>query len=271
MIIFKKTIFCLSIALCTFAHADISTTGENSVNLNQYKSQPVYIEFESSQKLTTTIKHQFETLGFKVVDDKNSAGVVLRFMCVYAFKKPHAKEQHVDFGKVVDQTEGDLIADADKRSTRGIGVELAPLVQGLQGNLSTGMVFGAGIVDSVMRMAGARSWFNKLVSGDERGVCLGSAETCKDWKKYDQQMRLGVFVEPAAGKQVLVKAGARTLDEQLQPEPLFQHGMQELTKRLFPESGAGMDPAAAPGETPARPAFTSLPNESMSPAVEEIS
>ena len=86
-----------------------------------------------------------------------------------------------------------------------------------------------------------------MIAGDERGFCLGSEETCKDWKKYLQEGRFAAFVEPKAGQKHIIRAAAATKGEQLLPDPLFREGMGELTKRLF-GSQAQSEPAAPPKE-----------------------
>lgn len=229
--------------------ADIKTSGTGSLDLDAYRGRSLYVEFQSSPKLTTEMRQRFEALGYSIAATAGEADVSIKVVAAFSFERPRAKAQQIDFGKVVEQANSDAVNQKAAEATRAPGVELAPLVQGLRGNLSASMVLGVGLVDSILSMSGARGWFNKLVSGDERGVCLGTDEMCKDWKKYVQQMRLTALVAAKAGDKSIVRAEATAKDEELLPDPLFRDGMGELTGRLFPpaanESQKAVQAAAA--------------------------
>jgi len=77
-------------------------------------------------------------------------------------------------------------ADKAEEATRTTSTDLGLMAQGLTGSLSSGMLLAAGLLDSVMALTGAKGGFNKLIAGGERGWCLGTAEMCTNWKKYDQ-------------------------------------------------------------------------------------
>ena len=128
----------------------------------------------------------------------------------------------------------DNLADKAEEATRTTSTDLGLMAQGLTGSLSSGMLLGAGLLDSVMALTGAKGGFNKLIAGDERGWCLGTAEMCKNWKKYDQHVIVVVKMRPVVGKPAILRSDAATKDEGLLPEPLFQAAMAALTSRLFP-------------------------------------
>ena len=225
--------------------ADIKTSGSGSLDLDAYRGRSLYVEFQSSPKLTTEMRQRFEALGYSMAASVGDADVSIKVVASFSFKRPHAKSQQIDFGKVVEQVNPDVVNQKAAEATRAPGVELAPLVQGLRGNLSANMVLGVGLVDSILSMSGARGWFNKLVSGDERGVCLGTDEMCKDWKKYVQQMRLTALVAPKAGNKSVIRAEATAKDEELLPDPLFRDGMGELMTRLFPAAATSQNASQA--------------------------
>lgn len=225
--------------------ADIKTSGAGSLDLDAYRGRSLYVEFQSSPKLTTEMRQRFEALGYNMAESAGDADVSIKVVASFSFERPRAKSQQIDFGKVVEQANTDVVNQKAAEATRAPGVELAPLVQGLRGNLSANMVLGVGLADSILSMSGARGWFNKLVSGDERGVCLGTNEMCKDWKKYVQQMRLTALVAPKAGDKSVIRAEATAKDEELLPDPLFRDGMGELTTRLFPAAATSQNASQA--------------------------
>jgi hypothetical protein len=95
------------------------------------------------------------------------------------------------------------------------------------------MLFGVGLLDGLGALTGAKGAFNKFIAGDERGWCLGTAEMCKNWKKYDQHVIVAVKIRPTVGTPETVQSDAATKDEQLLPDPLFQAAMAAMTTRLF--------------------------------------
>lgn len=193
----------------------------------------LYIEFTSSPRLSAHLRDEFQRMGYRLATSKDEADLAVRMVAGFVFQKPRAKQMQIDFGKILEESKIDVVANKAEESTRTVGTELGPLVQGIQGNLGAGMVMGAGIVDSILSLSGVRGWFNKLVSGDERGLCLGTAEMCKDWKKYDQEMRIATFIERKSGGRFVIRSTAKAKDEKLVPEALFKAGMQDMTVRLF--------------------------------------
>jgi hypothetical protein len=217
-------------------HGDITVFASGTIDLEPYRGHTVYIEFMSSPKLGTALRDRFSALGFTPISSASTADVSIKMLGDFRFQKPHANRQDVDLGKVVEQTpqgQTDLLNYRASVATRTPGMELGPL---LNNNLSSGMVLGTGIVDSILRLSGVHDWFNKLVAGDERGFCLGTHEMCKDWKKYTQEMRLAAVVTFKNGEKHNILAMAAAKDEQLLPGPLFHASMGELTQRIFPSA-----------------------------------
>lgn len=234
----KKTLVVVMACNAFVAYAGagaIETTGSGSLNLDAYRGQSIKVEFDSSPKLTVELQKRFEELGFKTAAAEPD--VTIKVGAVFSFQKPRTREQQLNFGRVVEESDIDAAVQKEaSNATRAPGVELGPLVQGLRGNLSADMILGVGLVDSILRMSGARGWFNKLVAGDERGICLGTEEMCKDWKKYTQRMRLGTLIVSKDGQRQVIRSEASTKSEELLPEQLFREGMGDLTNRLFPVS-----------------------------------
>ena len=251
----KKFLFLFYILLCASVAAraaEISASGANLFNLDVYKSRPVYIEFSSSPKMTEKLNQNFSDLGFKLVSNSDDADLKIKIVVGFFFQKSHGNKVQIDFGKVVEQAEDDILTKKAEESVKySTGAERAPLYQWLRGNMSANMVLGAGIVETIFNLTGIRAKFNKMIAGDERGFCLGTAEMCKNWNQYVQQMRMAAIIEPKGGKQIIVRAQAATRDDDLLPEPLFHEAMAELTARLLPEqtSSDGSPSQAAPAST----------------------
>jgi hypothetical protein len=127
----------------------------------------------------------------------------------------------------------DSLADKAEKATRTTSTDVGLIAQGLTGSLTTGMLLGVGLLDSLGALTGAKGAFNKAITGDERGWCLGTAEMCKNWKKYDQHVIVAVKIRPVVGKPTILRSDAATKDEQLLPDPLFQAAMAAMTTRLF--------------------------------------
>lgn len=93
--------------------------------------------------------------------------VFIKVVVLFLFECFCVKLQQIDFGKVVEQVNIDVVSWKVVEVMCVFGVELVLLVQGLCGNLSVNMVLGVGLVDLILSMSGVCGWFNKLVLGDE--------------------------------------------------------------------------------------------------------
>jgi hypothetical protein len=147
-----------------------------------------------------------------VVPTAQEADVSIEFTAGFTFQLPRAREVAVDLGRMAEESAtknaGNLVDKAEK-ATRTTSTDLGLMAQGLTGSLSTGMLLGAGLLDSVMALTGAKGGFNKLIAGDERGWCLGTAEMCKNWKKYDQHVIVVVKLRPVVGKPAMAALTTR--------------------------------------------------------------
>ena len=197
----------------------------------------VFVQFTSTERLTAQLHEGFAARGFEVVPTAQEADISVEFTAGFTFQLPRAREVTVDLGRMAEERAaknvGNLAGKAEK-ATRTTSTDPGLMAQGLTGSLSSGILLGAGLLDSVMALTGGKGGFNKLVAGDERGWCLGTAEMCKNGKKYDQHVIVVVKMRPVVGKPAIQRSDAATKDEDLLPEPLFQAVMAALTTRLFP-------------------------------------
>ena len=196
----------------------------------------VFVEFTSSERLTAQLREGFAARGFEVVPTAQEADVAVEFTAGFKFQLPRAREVVVDVGRMAEESAAktnDSLADKAEKATRTTSTDVGLIAQGLTGSLTPTMLLGVGLLDSLGALTGAKGAFNKLIAGDERGWCLGTAEMCKNWKKYDQRVIVAVKIRPTVGTPEILRSDAATKDEQLLPDPLFQAAMSALTPRLF--------------------------------------
>jgi len=214
----------------------LATSGTSGTDGSQAPKKKVFVEFTSSERLTAQLREGFAARGFEVVPTAREADVAVEFTAGFKFQLPRAREVVVDVGRMAEDSAAkttDSLADKAEKATRTTSTDVGLIAQGLTGSLTPTMLLGVGLLDSLGALTGAKGAFNKLISGDERGWCLGTAEMCKNWKKYDQHVIVAVKIRPTVGTPETVQSDAATKDEQLLPDPLFQAAMAAMTTRLF--------------------------------------
>jgi hypothetical protein len=221
---------------------NVISTGESTLlatggtDGSKAPKKKVFVEFTSSERLTAQLREGFAVRGFEVVPTAQEADVAVEFTAGFKFQLPGAREVVVDVGRMAEESAAkttDSLADKAEKATRTTSTDVGLIAQGLTGSLTTGMLLGVGLLDSLGALTGAKGAFNKAITGDERGWCLGTAEMCKNWKKYDQHVIVAVKIRPVVGKPTIFRSDAATKDEQLLPDPLFQAAMAAMTTRLF--------------------------------------
>jgi hypothetical protein len=219
----------------------LATGGTSGTDGSQAPKKKVFVEFTSSERLTAQLREGFAARGFEVVPTAQEADVAVEFTAGFKFQLPRAREVVVDVGRMAEDSAAkttDSLANVAEKATRTTSTDVGLIAQGLTGSLTPTMLLGVGLLDSLGALTGAKGAFNKLISGDERGWCLGTAEMCKNWKKYDQHVIVAVKIRPTVGTPETVQSDAATKDEQLLPDPLFQAAMAAMTTRLFAASKA---------------------------------
>ena len=219
----------------------LATGGTGGTDGSKAPKKKVFVEFTSSERLTAQLREGFAARGFEVVPTAQEADVAVEFTAGFKFQLPRAREVVVDVGRMAEDSAAkttDSLADKAEKATRTTSTDVGLIAQGLTGSLTPTMLLGVGLLDSLGALTGAKGAFNKLISGDERGWCLGTAEMCKNWKKYDQHVIVAVKIRPTVGTPETVQSDAATKDEQLLPDPLFQAAMAAMTTRLFAASKA---------------------------------
>lgn len=214
----------------------LATGGTDGADGSKAQKKKVFVEFTSSERLTAQLREGFAARGFEVVPTAQEADVAVEFTAGFKFQLPGAREVVVDVGRMAEESAAkttDSLADKAEKATRTTSTDVGLIAQGLTGSLTTGMLLGVGLLDSLGALTGAKGAFNKAITGDERGWCLGTAEMCKNWKKYDQHVIVAVKIRPVVGKPTIFRSDAATKDEQLLPDPLFQAAMAAMTTRLF--------------------------------------
>ena len=226
---------------------NVISTGESTLlatggtDGSKAPKKKVFVEFTSSERLTAQLREGFSDRGFEVVPTAQEADVAVEFTAGFKFQLPRAREVVVDVGRMAEESAAkttESLADKAEKATRTTSTDVGLIAQGLTGSLTPTMLLGVGLLDSLGALTGAKGAFNKLISGDKRGWCLGTAEMCKNWKKYDQHVIVAVKIRPTVGTPETVQSDAATKDEQLLPDPLFQAAMAAMTTRLFAASKA---------------------------------
>jgi hypothetical protein len=214
----------------------LATGGTDGADGSKAQKKKVFVEFTYSERLTAQLREGFAARGFEVVPTAQEADVAVEFTAGFKFQLPRAREVVVDVGRMAEESAAktnDSLADKAEKATRTTSTDVGLIAQGLTGSLTPTMLLGVGLLDTLGALTGAKGAFNKLIAGDERGWCLGTAEMCKNWKKYDQHVIVAVKIRPAVGTPEILRSDAATKDEQLLPDPLFQAAMSALTPRLF--------------------------------------
>jgi len=214
----------------------LATGGTDGADGSKAQKKKVFVEFTSSERLTAQLREGFAARGFEVVPTAQESDVAVEFTAGFKFQLPRAREVVVDVGRMAEESAAktnDSRADKAEKATRTTSTDVGLIAQGLTGSLTPTMLLGVGLLDTLGALTGAKGAFNKLIAGDERGWCLGTAEMCKNWKKYDQHVIVAVKIRPAVGTPEILRSDAATKDEQLLPDPLFQAAMSALTPRLF--------------------------------------
>ena len=212
------------------------TGGTDGADGSKAPKKKVFVEFTSSERLTAQLREGFADRGFEVVPTAQEADVAVEFTAGFKFQLPRAREVVVDVGRMAEDSAAkstESLADKAEKATRTTSTDVGLIAQGLTGSLTPTMLLGVGLLDSLGALTGAKGAFNKFIAGDERGWCLGTAEMCKNWKKYDQHVIVAVKIRPTVGTPETVQSDAATKDEQLLPDPLFQAAMAAMTTRLF--------------------------------------
>lgn len=212
--------------------AEVTVGGSESFDLVSKKAEPIYLTFEYSPTVTAQLKKELIDAGYNIVDDEDQAAFTVRMMGAYVFQRTRAKEMFADMGKVLES--GDKALPTESDVSREPGIRLQPEAIG---PMPFKVWLAQGILRDVLLAAGVNSWFNKLLVGDERGLCVGTQEMCKDWKKFAQETRLQTIISPKTGGEKIVRSFARAKDEQLLPAELFQASLKEMASRL-----SGVDP-----------------------------
>ena len=219
----------------------LAAGGTDGADGSKAPKKKVFVEFTSSERLTAQLREGFTDRGFEVVPTVQDADIAVEFTAGFKFQLPGAREVVVDVGRMAEESAAkttDSLADKAEKATRTTSTDVGLIAQGLTGSLTPTMLLGVGLLDSLGALTGAKGAFNKAITGDERGWCLGTAEMCRNWKKYDQHVIVAVKIRPVAGKPAILRSDAGTKDEELLPDPLFQAAMAAMTTRLFAASKA---------------------------------
>lgn len=160
------------------------------------KTAGVYFELVDSPAFSDKFRQSLTASGYKVVGKTEAKYPIV---VTGSFASTGKTETQANLGKLLEQSHTNANNEAQKGSINAVAI----------GNLGfdslmVNKMMNAGFVDkfagagfmlnSLADATGFRNWFNEKMSGDKRGVCLG---TCTTWHWSNQRVTLRIK-EPQA-------------------------------------------------------------------------
>ena len=199
----------------------------------------LYVTVADNAALASIMTEPLENQGFVVVDDEAKADYNLELDAEFAFDKRGSKRQSVSVGKLLaDPRMESALATLDSQATRGTSLTSTNLniaVAHLRDKISTATALGLTIVDVLLDLSGLGGAFNKLLVGDERGLCIPLRPgACANWNVYNQRLALKAKVSNANGSLGEVLINTSTQHERLAPLELLVESQTQLASVLVP-------------------------------------
>ncbi len=209
------------------------------------------IQMVHSPTLSADLESTLRALGFQIVPYPRG-DVVLTLFTTFGAQKMQLKPLRVDYAQAYEAGVQSVLANQTSHATQSL--DLGADILALQGNITPHLLVGFDIFDMIATVTGVKSWANKLVSGDERGLCIFN---CERFNSFAQQMliatRVGIkgqLTDPHAPP-FATTTKASALDERLLPNELFQIAMKTLTAQLLPHGVGPIETGAGPQGAPA--------------------
>lgn len=235
----------LSIGGCTVqpktqldAPVAITTQIEGKSLLDSKASPPatIKVRFEDNPELATLIENDLVARGFQLVGADQAPDVDILIQSAWRFQKPRARQQAVSVGKLLaDERMKGTVTTLEERATRAAStnVNLNTAIAANRGTLSTGAYAGVTLLEVVADLTGVRGGFNRLMVGDERGLCIPvPAGACDTWHVYKQDMALAATLTRKDGQDSVVRAISKVEHERLLPVELFEETRSKLVSAL---------------------------------------
>jgi hypothetical protein len=209
----------------------------------------VWLEAHNSPKLTTALRPRLAAAGYRLSDTAEGADIKVAVRGAIAVGGIKREEKRAEFSEIIEA--GSAPTEADAKAYGG-NPSLAPVA-------SDAALWQAGVFSSVMPLMTATSignwlgaktgfagWFNKMITGDERGWCVH--ENCNKWQtsslvvvSVDGKAKANWRVEGSVWneKVVVQEAIASSLAEALKP---FGSGIGKpdaATPATLPQATAG--------------------------------
>lgn len=223
-----------------FAESDFTSTANGQVVLSVTGDSPLLAEFKGSPELTTRLRASLQERGFALAPDAATAKTTLVFdgtLAVLGGKKFH-KGVELPVGHATEMT----VKAARERG----GVTRADVVQGTAGvalstaaYLSSTGTFLQGLQLGQMAavlgdLTGVRGWFNNLVAGDPRGICLSR---CEDWNKVEQTVYLSATMKRGDARATDVRTMSRVFSERVAPDEVIAFAVARAFRQIRIDDG----------------------------------
>ena len=208
--------------------APITTLVSGSPRLPRERA--VTIDYAESAKLTEIVRSGLAAAGVQVVDPGTPDAVSVRVRGVLQLNGKHTARIRIaelaEKGTVVTVADDSRkLAPADVGYVIAAGNWLARLVNAGQLSAPAGGIL---LVDIVGQATEAKDWFNKVVGGDRRGICLVN---CQNWNKTRQAAYHVVDIQDGSeARRAEVKS--ELLAEDLQPGRVVSGGLTALIDAL---------------------------------------
>lgn len=209
------------------------------------------VAFEDNPALAKITETYLAAQGFSIAGPDGAHDYKVALSGNFAFDRPRTKRLSVPIGKLLaDERMKDTLTSLAELSTRGHAD------QNLASNLflvplgKTAVLTGLGtdlmeIISSHIGLSGA---FNRLVVGDERGVCIPIPPgACDKWNHYNQRLALKATVMDDRGGVEEVSVSISANHPRLLPAELLAEGQARIALLLLPE---GFQPTSGHKDVP---------------------
>jgi hypothetical protein len=210
------------------AASAISTRVSGRIALPRDRS--IGVSYSDSPKLTRMLREALAAEGFRMNEEADAAALALRVRGVLQLTGKHTARIRIaelaEQGTFVDVADAHrALAPSDVGYVIATGTWLNRLVDAGQLSAPVGSVL---LLDAVGQATGAKSWFNKALGGDRRGVCLVN---CERWNET-RQAALHVVDLEVGPERDRMEVKTEIFAEALQPGAVVSAGLAALIATL---------------------------------------
>ena len=148
---------------------ELKRNSSASVNLGENVAiEPIYVEFKGSPVLTNRIRLYLLQLGYQLSESPQTGKAKFFFDGVYQL---HVIQRKPITGPLSEFVENSAKYSAKANSSATSTTTPLPIIAGA--SILSGVVDAAGVAQWLGEKTGIAGAFNKAITGDERGLCIG--------------------------------------------------------------------------------------------------